>query len=83
MRCRTKPKEVEAIQYTGDNFKEVNDFVCGALVNGIPALRYIGVILVTENYNEAVDPGYWIVKHDEYDYRAYCDDEFKENFETL
>ena len=54
MRYRTKPKEVEAIRYTGDNYKEVHTFT------GNRIYKYKcgnELTLVTEGWNQEVRAG--------------------------
>lgn len=80
MRCRTKPREVEAIRYTGDNYDEI----LALTQNHVNKEKYDDdLILVTDGWNIVVHVGDWIVKLDEYQFEVFGNDEFNESFETL
>lgn len=80
MKYRTKPKAVNAIRYTGDNYGEILALTehriykdkCGN-----------GLTLVTEEWNQVVRVGDWIVKSDEYQYDVFNNKEFEDNFEPV
>ena len=75
----TKPQQVEAIQYTGDNYDEIYTLTDGSMTRAgklIPRLTLIG-----DEWNQAVDVGDWVVKYDTLECVAFRDEEFKEKFE--
>ena len=75
----TKPQQVEAIRYTGDNYTEIYTLTDGSITSPgkvIPRFTLIG-----DEWNQAVDVGNWIVKYDTSECVAFSDGEFKEKFE--
>ena len=75
----TKPQQVEAIRYTGDNYCEIYTLTDGSITSKgkvIPRFTLIG-----DEWNQAVDVGNWIVKYDTLECVAFSDNEFKEKFE--
>ena len=75
----TKPQQVEAIRYTGDNYDEIYTLTDGSITRAskvIPRFTLIG-----DEWNQTVDVGDWIVKYDALEYVAFRDEEFKEKFE--
>ena len=80
MKYITKLREVEAMRYTGDNYKEVHTFTGNRIYKDKCGN---GLTLVTEEWNQEVRAGDWVVKFDEYQYEVFSNDEFNENFETM
>ena len=75
----TKPQQVEAIRYTGDNYDEIYTLTDGSMTRAgkvIPRFTLIG-----DEYNQTVDVGDWVVKYDTLECVAFSDKEFKEKFE--
>lgn len=54
----SKPVEIIAIQYTGENLDELNEFTNDDILNDAGAFK----TLVTNNGNERFFPGDWICK---------------------
>ena len=79
MKYTTRPQQVEAIRYTGDNYDELYDLTDGSITKAtimFPTLTFIG-----DEWNQRVDIGDWIVKYDTFECVAFRDKEFKEKFE--
>ena len=75
----TKPQQVEAIRYTGDNYDEIYTLTDESMTRAgklIPRFTLIG-----DEWNQAVDVGDWVVKYDTLECIAFRDKEFKEKFE--
>ena len=75
----TKPQQVEAIRYTGDNYDELYDLTDGSITKAtimFPTLTFIG-----DEWNQRVDIGDWIVKYDTDECVAFSDKGFREKFE--
>ena len=75
----TKPQQVEAIRYTGDNYNELHDLTDGSITKAtimFPTLTFIG-----DEWNQMVDIGDWIVKYDTDECVAFSDKGFREKFE--
>ena len=75
----TRPQQVEAIRYTGDNYDEIYDLTNWSVVKASKAISRF--TLIGDEYNQAVDVGDWIVKYDTFECVAFRDKEFKEKFE--
>jgi hypothetical protein len=60
MRFTKKPFEVEAMQWTGGNFKEVFDFIPNRVLKLDPEV--LGLIVQPGAPNVPVPPGFWIIK---------------------
>ena len=75
----TKPQQVEAIKYTGDNYDEMYDLTNGSLVRASRVISWF--TLIGDEYNQTVDVGDWIVKYDTFECVVFSDKEFKEKFE--
>ena len=74
----TKPQQVEAIRYTGDNYYELHDLTGGSITKAtimFPTLTFLG------ERNQRVDIGDWIVKYDTDECVAFSDKGFREKFE--
>ena len=79
MKYTTRPQQVEAIRYTGDNYDEMYTLTDGSMIRAskvIPRFTLIG-----DAYNQPVFVGDWIVKYDTLECVAFSDKEFKEKFE--
>ena len=79
MKYTTRPIQVEAIRYTGDNYDEMYTLTGGSMTRAgkvIPRFTLIG-----DEWNQAVDVGDWVVKYDTLECVAFNDEEFKEKFE--
>ena len=75
----TKPQQVEAIRYTGENYDEIYTLTDGSMTRAdklIPMFTLIG-----DEWNQRVFVGNWIVKYDTSECVAFSDGEFKEKFE--
>lgn len=74
---RTKPEEVEAIQYTGSTTKPFNentpDWVWGALSYGTLKFTGLGLNIEYNGLVETVTPNDWLVMHNDGIIRA-CED---------
>ena len=71
----TKPQQVEAIRYTGDNYDEIYALTDGSMTRAGKAIPRF-----TLEYNQTVDVGDWIVKYDTFECVAFSNKEFKEKF---
>ena len=74
----TKPQQVEAIRYTGENYDEIYTLTDGSMTRAgklIPMFTLIG-----DEWNQAVWVGDWVVKYDTSECVAFSDNEFKEKF---
>ena len=75
----TKPQQVEAIRYTGDNYCEIYTLTDGSITRECKVIP--GFTLIGDEWNQVVDVGNWIVKYDTLECVAFSDGEFKEKFE--
>ena len=75
----TKPQQVEAVRYTGDNYAEIYSLTDGSMTKECKVIP--GFTLIGDEWNQAVDVGNWIVKYDTLECVAFSDKEFKEKFE--
>ena len=73
----TKPQQVEAIRYTGDNYDDIREFTNGRCRVSIisPSLTLIG-----DEWNQRVEVGDWVVKYSGYEYESFSDKEFRATF---
>ena len=74
MKYTTRPRQVEAIRYTGDNYDEIREFTNGSVT------RLLALILIGEEWNQIVEVGEWIVKYSDYECDAFSDKEFRATF---
>ena len=74
MKYTTRPQQVEAIRYTGDNYDEIREFTNGSVT------RLLALILIGEEGNQIVEVGEWIVKYSDYECDAFSDKEFRATF---
>ena len=75
----TKPQQVEAIRYTGDNYAEIYSLTDGSVTRAsiiFPSL----LTLIGEEWNQIVEVGEWIVKYSDYECDAFSDKEFRATF---
>ena len=75
----TKPQQVEAVRYTGDNYDELYDLTDGSITKAtimFPTLTFIG-----DERKQRIDNGDWIVKYDTDECVAFSDKGFREKFE--
>ena len=75
----TKPQQVEAIRYTGDNYDEIYTLTDGSMTRASKVTSRF--TLIGDEWNQTVDVGDWVVKYDTLECVALRDDEFKEKFE--
>ena len=75
----TKPQQVEAIRYTGDNYDEIYTLTDGSMTRECKVI--LGFTLIGDEWNQRVFVGNWIVKYDTLECVAFSDNEFKEKFE--
>ena len=79
MKYTTRPQQVEAIRYTGDNYDEIYTLTDGSMTRASKvASRFT---LIGDAYNQPVFVGDWVVKYDTLECVAFSDKEFKEKFE--
>ena len=74
----TKPQQVEAIRYTGDNYDEMYTLTDGSMTRACKVTSRF--TLIGDEWNQTVDVGNWVVKYDTLECVAFRDDEFKEKF---
>ena len=75
----TRPVQVEAIRYTGDNYDEMYTLTDGSMTKECKVIP--GFTLIGDEWNQRVFVGNWIVKYDTSECVAFSDGEFKEKFE--
>ena len=78
MKYITKPQQVEAIRYTGDNCDDIHEFTNGSVTRA--SIIFPSLTLIGEEWNQRVEVGEWIVKYSDYDYEAFSDKEFRATF---
>ena len=74
----TKPQQVEAIRYTGDNYDEIREFTNGSVTRA--SIIFPSLTLIGEERNQRVEVGEWIVKYSDYEYESFSDKEFRATF---
>ena len=79
MKYTTRPVQVEAIRYTGDNYDEMYTLTDGSMTKECKVIP--GFTLIGDEWNQRVFVGNWIVKYDTSECVAFSDGEFKEKFE--
>ena len=79
MKYTTRPQQVEAIRYTGDNYDDIREFTNGSVTRA--SIIFPSLTLIGEKRNQRVEVGNWIVKYDTLECVAFSDKEFKEKFE--
>ena len=75
----TKPQQVEAVRYTGDNYDEIYTLTDGSMTRASKVTSRF--TLIGDEWNQTVDVGNWVVKYDTLECVAFSDKEFKEKFE--
>ena len=75
----TRPQQVEAIRYTGNNYDEMYTLTDGSITKECKVIP--GFTLIGDEWNQRVFVGNWIVKYDTSECVAFSDGEFKEKFE--
>ena len=75
----TKPQQVEAVRYTGDNYDEIYTLTDGSMTRASKVTSRF--TLIGDEWNQTVDVGDWVVKYDTLECVAFSDKEFKEKFE--
>ena len=78
MKYVTKPEQVEAIRYTGDNYAEIYTLTDGSMTRACKVIPRF--TLVGDEWNQWVEVGDWIVKYDTNECVSFSDKEFKEKF---
>ena len=74
----TRPQQVEAIRYTGDNYDEIREFTNGSVTRA--SIIFPSLTLIGEEWNQIVEVGEWIVKYSDYECDAFSDKEFRATF---
>lgn len=81
---RPRPTKVEAIRWTGDNCAEVFAFLGRPHSAHDPGLwAEHGWIEGADGRFGVMEPGDWLVRHDERRYEVLTDDEFRAAFEPV
>ena len=75
----TKPQQVEAIRYTGENYDEIYTLTDGSMTEASKVTSRF--TLIGDEWNQVVDVGNWVVKYDTLECVAFRDGEFREKFE--
>ena len=75
----TRPQQVEAIRYTGENYDEIYTLTDGSMTEASKVTSRF--TLIGDEWNQVVDVGNWVVKYDTLEYVAFRDGEFREKFE--
>ena len=79
MKYTTRPQQVEAIRYTGDNYEDAREFTNGSLTRA--TIMFPSLTLIGDEWNQRVEVGDWIVKYSDYECEAFSDKEFRATFE--
>ena len=79
MKYTTRPVQVEAIRYTGENYDEIHEFTNGSVTRA--SIIFPSLTLIGDEWNQRVEVGDWIVKYGDYDYESFSDKEFRATFE--
>ena len=78
MKYTTRPQQVEAIRYTGDNYDEIREFTNGSVTRA--SIIFPSLTLIGDEWNQRVEVGDWIVKYSDYECEAFSDKEFRATF---
>ncbi len=78
MKYTTRPQQVEAIRYTGDNYDEIREFTNGSVTRA--SITFPSLTLIGEEWNQIVEVGEWIVKYSDYECDVFSDKEFRATF---
>ena len=79
MKYTTKPEQVEAIRYTGENYDDIYEFTNGSITR--VTIIFPSLTLIGDEWNQRVEVGDWIVKYGDYECISFSDKEFREKFE--
>ena len=79
MKYTTRPQQVEAIRYTGDNYDEIYTLTDGSMTKECKVIP--GFTLIGDEWDQRVGIGDWIVKYDTDECVAFIDKGFREKFE--
>ena len=74
----TRPQQVEAIRYTGDNYDEIREFTNGSVT--MASIIFPSLTLIGDERNQRVEVGDWVVKYSDYEYESFSDKEFRATF---
>ena len=80
MRYRKKPVEVEAIQYTGENHTEIEEFMG---VSGLADAHPYAVFISTLEGQMRASVGYWIIKGVAGEFYPCKPDIFEQTYEAV
>lgn len=84
MKFRKKPVVIEAIQWTGDNYVEVNKFVANYTPVALPRYEEPKVIVIVTLEGEMkCRPGSWIIKGVEDEFYPCKPDIFEKTYEAV
>ena len=78
MKYTTRPVQVEAIRYTGDNYDDIREFTNGSVTRA--TIMFPSLALIGDEWNQRVKVGDWIVKYSDYECEAFSDKEFRATF---
>ena len=86
--CEYKQLQVEAIEVTASNYRQVCDFVDGhhpqmADNPTLPRGKYLGIFVDTRYGRQLARIGDYIVKVGSMEYRAFCREEFTKTFNLI
>lgn len=78
MKYATKPQQVDALRYTGENYDEIYTLTDGSMTRACKVIPMF--TLVGDEWNQTVDVGDWVVKYGDYECEAFSDKEFRATF---
>jgi hypothetical protein len=86
--CEYKPLQVEAVEVTASNYRQICDFVDGhrprmADNPTLPRGKYFGIFVETRYGRQLARIGDYIVKVGDREYRAFCREEFTNTFNLI
>lgn len=81
---RRRVFDIEAIQYTGSNFKDIESFVGkNKLFEASTIHRGNFIVIMTDEGNMRAQPGHWVIKGIRGEFYACHDDVFKKGYEEI
>lgn len=83
MKYKKKPEVIEAIQYTGDNYKEICDFVGKELRRPMIQYEPLEIIIETLEGNRIVKVNDFIIKGEHGEFYPYKPDIFEKTYELV